>query len=191
MVVVGAAKSSIVQIHSAAIGSASMCGTSACTANVCSPAMRPLASKSSSSVYVFCDSQATGTEPSMEHWKTTSGVVDENANVGVRSSVRSAGYTSIVVVGAVMTPISQLYEAGVASRLPSAPRARTKNSCSPIGRPVYVCPELHGSKPRSLSSEHSNVAPGWFAWKVNVADVASVSGAGPVRIVDSGAGVTC
>jgi hypothetical protein len=54
-----------------------------------------------------------------------------------------------------------------------------------------VTPELHGWKPRSLSSEHSNVAPAWFAWKVNVADVSPVSSAGPVRIVVSGGGVTC
>ena len=62
--------------------------------------------------------------------------------------------------------------------------------CSPIARPVYVFGEAHGAKPSSLSSEHSNVAPGWFASKVNVADVLSVSSAGNVRIVDSGAGVT-
>ena len=56
---------------------------------------------------------------------------------------------------------------------------------------MYVTGEVHGANPRSLSSEHSNVAPGWFAWKVNVADVLSVSSTGPLRIVVSGAGVTC
>src|SRR5918997_1759085 len=42
----------------------------------------------------------------------------------------------------------------------------------------------------SWSSAHSNVAPGWSAWKVKVALVLSVSGAGPDRIVVSGGGVT-
>src|SRR5918992_1712162 len=69
MVVVGAAKSSIVQVHSAAIGSASRCCTSACTWNVCSPEIWPLAAKSCSSVYVVGDVQATNTEPSIEHSK--------------------------------------------------------------------------------------------------------------------------
>src|SRR5687767_12034227 len=88
-------------------------------------------------------------------------------------------------------PISQLYSAGVVSMLPSAPIERTATAWSPIARSLYVTPELHGWKPSSLSSEHSNVVPAWLAWKVNVADVLSVSSAGPVRIVVSGAGVTC
>ena len=113
-----------------------------------------------------------------------------NSNEGVRSSVTSAGFAVIVATGAVRMPIVQLYSAGVASTLPSAPIERRKNVCSVIARPVYVCGEVQGSKPSSLSSEHSNVAPGWFASKVNVAEVLSVSASGPVRIVDSGGGVT-
>src|ERR671914_2872921 len=42
----------------------------------------------------------------------------------------------------------------------------------------------------SWSSAHSNLAPGWFASKVNFALVLSVCALGPDRIVVSGAGVT-
>ena len=52
------------------------------------------------------------------------------------------------------------YSAGVSSMLPSAPIERTRSECSPIARSLYVMPELHGWNPRSLSSEHSNVASG-------------------------------
>ena len=64
-------------------------------------------------------------EPSIEHWKVTPGVADENSNVGVRSSVASGGFAVIVVTGAVRMPITQPYSAGVASTLPSAPIERT------------------------------------------------------------------
>jgi hypothetical protein len=39
--------------------------------------------------------------------------------------VDSAGFDVMVVIGAVMIPISQLYSAGVSSMLPSAPIERT------------------------------------------------------------------
>jgi hypothetical protein len=120
----------------------------------------------------------------------TPGVSEVNSNVGVRSGVEISGVSVSLVTGAVRMPIVQLYSAGVASTLPSAPRARTENVCSPIARPVYVTPEVQGTNPSSLSSAHSNVAPVWFASKVNVADVLSISAAGNVRIVDSGGGVT-
>src|ERR687896_571145 len=190
MVVSGASWSSIVQAQSTAIGSASRCCTSAWTAKVCSPAMAPFASKSCCSVYVVGESQTTNTAPSIEHWKTTPGVCDENSNVGVRSIVWSAGFTSMVVIGAVMTPISQLYSAGVASMLPSAPIERTTKKCSPIARPAYVTPEVQGWKPSSLSSEHWNVEPGSLEEKVRVALVLAVSALGPESIVVSGAVVS-
>jgi hypothetical protein len=50
IVVSGATWSSIVHSHSAGTGSASRCCTSPCTANVCGPAIWPLAAKSCASV---------------------------------------------------------------------------------------------------------------------------------------------
>src|ERR687895_349980 len=194
MVVVGAAKSSIVQIHSAAIGSASMCGTSACTANVCSPAMRPLASKSSSSVYVFCDSQATGTEPSMEHWKTTSGVVDENANVGPGwfawkvnvaelMSVSAAGKVRIVDSGGGVT--CQLRTAGVVSMLPATSIARTRSWCTPTAKSMSCNGEMHALN-AAPSSEQRKVAPSSLEENTKLALVNCVIVGGVALMVVSG-----
>src|ERR671915_562992 len=151
---------------SAGIGSASMFGKSAWTANVCSPEIWPFASKSSCSVYVLGDSHTTGTEPSMEHWKTTSGVAEENSNVAPGwfawkvnvaevLSVSRSGPLRIVVSGGGVT--RQLWTAGVPSMLPAASIARTRSWCTPTARSMSCSGEVHELYD-APSSEHWKVA---------------------------------
>jgi hypothetical protein len=80
--------------------------------------------------------------------------------------------------------------AGVGSRLPALSLARTKKSCSPSVRPVYVIPDSQVEKEAWSSKAHSKVASGWSEVKANVASVLSVGSVGPESIVVSGNGST-
>jgi hypothetical protein len=94
-----------------------------------------VAARTCPSVYVMGDVHTVIGAPSSEHWKTAFGSSAVNVNVGVVSVVATAGPSWIVTTGGVMSPMSQLYAAGVGSTLPSAPRARTRSSCEPIAKP--------------------------------------------------------
>ena len=153
-------------------------------------------------MYVFGEAHpvAEGTEPSIEQKSTMSVGSDSSTvklNVAVVASVSppdsAVGPLVMFTTGAVRSPISHENVAGVRSRAPPEPIAVTSKSWSPGSRPLYVTGEVHGCGVTS-SSEHSKVAPAWFAENVNFALVLSVwkSGAGIAgstrSIVVSGAG---
>jgi hypothetical protein len=112
----------------------------------------------------------------------------EKTNLALRLSVVRSGPDSIRTGGGT-PPISQLHSAGVGSMLPAASTARTRNSCSPNARSVYVTGDGHGwKKPVSAasSSAHWNVTFCALDVKASVAVVLSVTSSGPERIAVSG-----
>ena len=63
--------------------------------------------------------------PSSEHWRAAVGSSAENVNSRSSLAVTRAGFSWIVTTGGVMSPISQLYWAGVDATLSAGAIART------------------------------------------------------------------
>jgi hypothetical protein len=91
-------------------------------------------------------------------------------------------WMSVIVVSGASVSIVHVQTVGSSSTFSCSDRsvARTRNSCVPALRPVYVSPEEQATS-RS-SSQHWNVA-GSFALKTNVALVEEVGLLGPEVIV--------
>ena len=75
--------------------------------------------------------------------------------------------------------------AGERSTRDSVSMARTASVCPPTPRPVNDAGDVQAVN-APASSLHSNVTPGSSDEKVNVADVATVVGSGPLSMIVSG-----
>jgi hypothetical protein len=127
--------------------------------------------------------------PSSAHWKLEPVSVEVKLKLALVLVLGFAGEALIDVSGAVVSTLTvHECEAGVASTLPAASRARTWNVCGPFARPLYVCGLVHAVN-AAPSSEHSNVAPASLV-KVKLAELEVLVAPGPVPIVVSGATVS-
>ena len=162
----------------AGLGSTTSAALTAWTRSSCAPTVR--------SVTSCGDSHSANAAASSEHSNVTPGWSEEKLNSASVLVVEASGPVTMFVSGGIGATTVHSWRSGVASTLPAASRARTRNVWSPRASAVTVWGEVQPVN-ETPSSEHSNVAPASSAEKVNVAVVASVGEAGPVSIDVSGA----
>jgi hypothetical protein len=132
--------------------------------------------------------QVAQAPPSSWHWNVEPDFVDVNWKLAEVDAVVAAGDEVIDVSGGVRSTVHE-YDGGDDSVFETASVERTENVCDPVDRLLYVTGLVHEAK-APPSSEHSYVAAGSFALKVNVALLEFVSAAGPELIVEVGAVVS-
>ena len=134
--------------------------------------------------------QAANAAPSSEHSNVEPCSLPEKLNVAFVLWVVAAGAPEPIVVFGAAVSMLQEWVAGDWSVLPAASVARTRNTCGPAARPVYVLGDVQGKYGPS-SIEQANVEPASLAVKLNVALTLLVVAAGaPAPIVVCGAVVS-
>ena len=99
---------------------------------------------------------------------------------GVAGSRSPSPTAAAVTTGGVMSPLTQLYSAGVRSREPSGRTARTRSSCSPYGRPVTSYGEAQRrERVRRRRASTRRSSPRASVETVKVASELSTLGGGP------------
>jgi hypothetical protein len=124
---------------------------------------------------------------SSEHSNVEPGSLERKLKLASRSVVLGSGADSMVVVGAVRSPLTvHVQLAGVGSMFPETSTARTSSVCWPSVRSGKAGGSGHAAN-GAPSSEHWNVAFGSLLSKANLAVVRSDGSVGPHTIVVSGA----